>query len=465
MNYSEPLSPNSVTARARERGRLSFAFGPRFFVALLLGFVALGPAWWFRQAIAAMFLWDALVVAAWLWDLLRLPRPEQLEVQRVWEKRPCLGVPGNVTVEIRNGGNMSIRARVVDETPAQLRSAPPDLALLVKARSSVEARYRVMPAERGDTKLGRIFLRYQSPLGLAERWAVAETQQTIRVLPNLEQARRQTLYLIRSRQVELEKRRRRQRGMGREFDSLREYREGDEPRDISWTATARRRHLITRVFQMERSQNVWLVLDAGRLLRAQVREEGDAPRFSKLDYAVNAALSLAQVALYCGDRVGLLAYGRKVQQNLYAGRGAHHLRVIVESLAQVRAEAFESDHGRAVRALLNAQKRRSLVVWITDFAETATIPEVIEYAMQLTPRHLVVFAAMGQPDLKALAETIPAVTADLYRHGAALEISQRRDILLRGLRQRGVLALELMPGMLASALVTQYLDIKERSLI
>jgi uncharacterized protein (DUF58 family) len=115
--------------------------------------------------------------------------------------------------------------------------------------------------------------------------------------------------------------------------------------------------------------------------------------------------------------------------------------------------------------LLNAQKRRSLVVWITDFAETATIPEVIEYAMQLTPRHLVVFAAMGQSDLQTLAETIPAVTADIYRHGAALEISQRRDILLRGLRQRGVLALELMPGMLAGSLVTQYLNIKERSLL
>ncbi len=85
--------------------------------------------------------------------------------------------------------------------------------------------------------------------------------------------------------------------------------------------------------------------------------------------------------------------------------------------------------------------------------------------MQLSPRHLVVFAAMGQPDLQTLAETIPAVKTDIYRHGAALEISQRRDILLRGLRQRGVLALELMPGMLASSLVTQYLDIKERSLL
>jgi uncharacterized protein (DUF58 family) len=465
MIYTEPLRHSTTEARARKLGRFSFAFGPRFFVALLLGLVALGPAWWFRQAIAAMFLWDGVVLGAWLWDLLRLPRPEQLEVQRSWEKRPCLGVPGSVGVELRNGGKISIRARIVDETPVPLRSEPPELEMRVKARSSAEARYAVMPAERGDARLGRIFLRYQSLLGLAERWAVAETQQTIRVLPNLKQARRQTLYLIRSRQVELEMRRRRQRGIGREFDSLREYREGDEVRDISWTATARRRHLVTRVFQMERSQNVWLVLDAGRLLRAQVREPGDAPRFSKLDYAVNAALSLAQVALYCGDRVGLLAYGRRVQQNLYASRGAHHVRALVESLAQVRGEASESDHGRAVRALLNAQKRRSLVVWITDFAETATIPEVIEYAMQLTPRHLVVFAAMGQPDLQTVAETIPAVTADLYRHGAALEISQRREILLRGLRQRGVLALELMPGVLAGALVTQYLNIKERSLL
>lgn len=412
-----------------------------------------------------MFLWDGLVFAAWLWDLLRLPYAEQLEVSRVWEKRPCLGVPGNVVVELQNNGKTPIRARIVDETPTQIRSEPPDLELHVKPGSSTEARYAVMPIERGDTRLGRMFLRFQSPLGLAERWAVAETQQTIRVLPNLEQARRQTLYLIRSRQVELEKRRKRQRGIGREFDSLREYREGDELRDISWTATARRRHLITRVFQMERSQNVWLVVDAGRLLRAQVREEENAPRYSKLDYAVNAVLSLAQVALYCGDRVGLLAYGRRVQQNLYPNRGAHHLRAMVESLAQVRGEAFESDHGRAVRALVSAQKRRSLVVWITDFAETATIPEVIEYAMQLSPRHLVVFAAMGQPDLQAVAETIPLGKEDIYRHGAALEIAQRRDILLRGLRQRGVLALELMPGMLASSLVTQYLDIKERSLL
>jgi uncharacterized protein (DUF58 family) len=180
---------------------------------------------------------------------------------------------------------------------------------------------------------------------------------------------------------------------------------------------------------------------------------------------VNAALSLAQVALYRGDRVGLVAYGRRVQQRLNAGRGHHHLRAIVESLARVHAESSEADHGRAVRVLLQAQKRRGLIVWITDFAETPTIPEVIEFAMQMAPRHLVIFAAMGQPDLAKVALTTPDSKEQMYRHVAALEISERRDLLLRGLRERGVLARELMPGMLASSLVNQYLEIKERSML
>ena len=176
--------------------------------------------------------------------------------------------------------------------------------------------------QRGDVRLGRAFVRYQSALGFAERWAAVEIAQTVRVLPDLEQARQQALYLIRSRQVEMEKRRRRQRGQGREFESLRDYRQGDELRDICWTATARRHQLTTRIFEIEKSQAVWIVLDAGRLLRAEVQHDAKEIRLAKLDYAVNAALSLAQVATQCGDRVGLLAYGRNIQQNLGNGTRA-----------------------------------------------------------------------------------------------------------------------------------------------
>jgi uncharacterized protein (DUF58 family) len=415
--------------------------------------------------IQAMFVWDFFILAAWVWDLLRLPAADKLEVRRIWRTRPALAVPGEISIEIKNFSKIQIRAQVVDEATAQLRAEPPELNLLVGVRTAARDKYSILPAERGDVRLGRVFVRYQSTLRMAERWSVAETSQTVSVLPNLDEAKQHTLYLIRSRQVEMEKRRKRQHGLGREFDTLREYREGDEIRDISWTATARRHQVITRVFQIERSQAVWIVLDAGRLLRAKVEEPGRTLRLAKLDYAVNAALSIAQVALHCGDRVGLLTYGRRIQQNLNAGRGPRQVRAVVEALAQVRGEAREADHGRAVRSILSTQKNRGLIIWITDFAETATTPEVLEYAMHMTSRHLVVFAAMGQPDLNRVASDTPKTEEDMYRHVAALEVAQRRDFLLRGLRQRGVLALELMPNMLASSLVNQYLEIKERSLI
>ncbi|MBZ5529188.1 MAG: DUF58 domain-containing protein [Acidobacteriia bacterium] len=465
MTQDQPILTPAPAVRARPLGRAGFAFGPRFFVGLLLGLLWLVPAWLSPRWIAAMFVWDALLLAAWAWDLRRLPRPRQLELRRIWKKRLALATPGEIAIELRNFGPTAVLALATDEIPAQIRGTPPEVELRAAPARAAESSYDILPAERGNLRLGRIFLRYRSALGIAERWAVAETSQTVRVAPNLEEAKQHTLYLIRSRQVEMEKRRKRLRGIGREFESLREYRQGDELRDISWTATARRSALITRFFQIERSQAVWLVLDAGRLLRARVEEPGRELRLAKLDYAVNAALALAQVALHCGDRVGVLAYGRRIQQSVNAGRGPQHIRAIVESLAQVRGEPGEADHGRAARTLLTAQKRRSLVVWITDFAETVATPEVIEYAMQMTSRHLVLFAAMGQPDVSALAAKMPESEEEMFRHVAALEVSQRRDLLLRSLRQRGVLTLEMMPGKLASSLVNQYLDIKDRSLL
>ena len=465
VNSQQPLIPVEIGARARPLGWLPFGFGPRFFVMLLLGLVWLVPAWWSPRLIGAMFLWDVATILAFVSDLARMPKPSEIEVRRSWEHAPLLARACEVNVGIRNFTSATIRCYLTDETPVSFRTAPPSLDVVVPANGTARTQYDVLPHERGDARLGRLFLRYQTWLGFAQRWAVAEISQTVRVLPDLEQARQHALYLIRSRQVEMEKRRKRQRGQGREFESLRDYRQGDELRDICWTATARRHQLTTRVFEIERSQAVWIVLDAGRLLRAEIQHEGSELRLSKLDYGVNAALSLAQVASQCGDRVGLLAYGRSIQQNVGAGRGALHLRTIVDCLAQVHGEAAEADHSRAARVLLTEQSRRSLVVWITDFAETPTTPEVIEYAMQMTQRHLVVFAAMNQPDLTTLAETTPKNREEMYRHAAALEIAQRRDLLLRGLRQRGVFAFELVPGLLASSLVNQYLDIKERNLL
>lgn len=459
MSEPHQLVPAAVKSHAKPAKRFPFAFGPRFFLLLLIGLVWIGPAWVDHRYLYAIPVWDAAVIAVWFWDLRRLPRPGQLEVHRIWNSPVQLALTATVRMELHYYGAVPITAQLLDDVPTTFRSQTPELSIYASIKENGSAQYSVCPRERGDARFGDVFLRYQSTLRIAERWAVAPLAQTVRVYPNLEESKRDTIYLIRSRQIAMERRLQPQRGRGREFESLREYRESDEWRDLCWTATARRGKLISRSYRVERSQNVWLVLDTGRLLRTRVLG------LSKLDYSAAAALSLAQVAQYSGDRVAMLAYGRRIQQRLPAGRGAVHVRALLERLSQVRSEELEADHQRAAEMLLSLQKQRSLVVWLTDLSETATTPEVIESASRLARRHLVLFTVIGQPELRAALNERPANARDMFRYVAAQEVVHRRDVLLRTLRQQGVLTLEVDPTRLSSAVVNQYLGAKERSLI
>ena len=453
------LVPDNVAAPGERAARISFAFGRRFFVFFFIGLLWIVPAWNQLRFLYALFVWDAFVFAMWLADLRRLPNPEALEVRRVWNEPPALAQKLQVTIEVRNSSRASVWAQIYDDAPVTFSQAFPQGQCVVPAGRSTSIAYSVHPQARGDMRFGEVWLRYRTSWFLAERWARARIGQTVRVYPNLQEAQKLRFHLIRSRQIELEKRLKRQRGRGREFEGLREYRAGDEFRDISWSSTARRGKLITKIYEIERSQVLWLVLDAGRLLRAR------ANGLTKLDYTVNAAASLAQVGLYSGDRVGLLAYGRRPQQRVAPGQGSAHLRALIESLAQVRAEEFEADDLRAVELLLSSQSRRSLIVWMTDLAETAATPEVVECTAVMTSRHLMLVLIPEQTDLRRIVAARPKNAGGMYRYTAALEIVQRRDLLLRRLRQQGAMALETAPSELSMALVNQYLQIKERSLL
>ena len=453
------LVPPPVSAVCQARGRLGFGFGRRFFFLFVCGLLWIIPGFWNRTFLSAVAAWDCLLLLAWIVDFWQLPSPGQLTVERRWRAAPSLAATSQLEITLHNQGNIGVRATAIDDVPGELRSDLAEVELAAPAGWTGRASYAIRPRQRGDIRAGKAYLRYRSVLEVCERWCVADLRQVVRVFPNLEEVRHQSIYLTRSRQIELERRLLRQRGMGREFESLREYQDGDEFRDICWTASARRGKLVTKLHQMERSQPVWIVLDAGRLLRGRVEE------LSKLDYAANAALGLAQLATYSGDRVGLLAYGRRPQSRVPLGRGASHLRHILDRLALVEAEIAEADHLRAAAMLLALQKRRALIVWITDLAETAMTPEVIESAGRLLSRHLVLFMVIGQPDLGRVAQRRPENPQQMFESVAAIDMVQRRELLLAKLRERGALAMEILPSQLSAAVLNHYLMIKERSLL
>jgi uncharacterized protein (DUF58 family) len=356
-------------------------------------------------------------------------------------------------------GRRLLFCRVLDDLPAAFMPAPQWLPLTCYPEIPATLRYAFTPCQRGDHPAGKLYVRYRSPIGLLERWSAADLAQTVRIYPATGTAQEQNLFLARNRQLELQLRKQRQRGLGRDFETLRDYLDGDDLRDVCWKASARRGALITKQYQTERSQAVWLLIDAGRLLQARVGVH------TKLDYATSTALAMSQLALASGDRVGLLAYGRETQQLIAPRRGGGQLRQILDALALVRGEAAEADHLRATVTLNRLQPRRSLVLWLTDPAETSMQPEVAEGAAQLMRRHLVLFVAIEQRDLRQIAAMRPENQHQMFAGAAAQEMVHWRELLLARLRQRGALTLETYPEEMTSFVLNRYLEIKEKALL
>ena len=459
-------TPAAVSAEAVPRSRAAVGLTRRGLLLFLAGALFLAPAFFMPRMAWGMAVWDAAILLVALLDAWRLPAPGKITAERVWKTAPSLGNETEIEIGLTQEGDMQLRCMVTDDLTPAFTEAPCMLPMKLYPTGRSKAGYRFMPRERGDHTTGRLYLRYRSvSLGLAERWAFADVRQQVRVYPSVRPNREQSFFLTRSKQIELQKRLLRQRGLGRDFESLREYREGDDLRDLCWTATARRGVPITRQYQTEKSQPVWLLMDAGRLMQARVATADRKEEYTRLDYATATALALTQLALGSGDRVGLLAYGQNVQQRVPLGRGASQMRQLMESLAQVRGESGEADHLNATLVLNRLQPRRSLILWITDVAETSMRPEVIDGAAYLMRRHLLLFVAMRQTEMLSLAGLRPENRQEMFAVAAAQELVHRRMVLMAQLREQGALTMETEPRNLTAAVLNRYLEVKEQALL
>jgi uncharacterized protein (DUF58 family) len=249
------------------------------------------------------------------------------------------------------------------------------------------------------------------------------------------------------------------RGEGSEFDSLRDYVIGDDPRLIHWSATARRGKPIVRVNRMEQSQNVFLVIDAGRMMTARVKGR------TKFDYALNAALLLAYGALEAGDNVGIMTVGRDVGCFSAPEGGMRRFGRILDMVFAVEPKLEEPRYHAALPAMSLKLTRRALVVIFTDLIDERASTGLKRYLMGLVPRHLPLVAAIADTGVTAAAEHSPIAEEDLYRKAVAAEMLMRRERLLAGFTALGMHVVNATPDRLSAATFDRYLDIKTRKLL
>jgi uncharacterized protein (DUF58 family) len=248
-------------------------------------------------------------------------------------------------------------------------------------------------------------------------------------------------------------------GKGREFESLRDYLPGDGYEDVHWKGTAKRGRPVTKVFQVERTQEVYAVVDASRLA---LRAQGEPPT-PAIERFISAALLLARAAERQGDLFGLVAFDDRVVRFLRAGRGRAHFDACREALCGLEAQPVTPDFEETATFLLARLRRRALLVFLSDLDDPVLAEEFLRCAGVLARRHLVL-AALLRPDgaRPLFTGPDPAGVEDIYRRLAGHLVWSDLQDLTRGAQRRGAAVGLFEGGGLPAQTVARYLDVKRR---
>jgi len=249
----------------------------------------------------------------------------------------------------------------------------------------------------------------------------------------------------------------RRRGEGLSFANLREYAIGDDPRRIDWKATARRARLISREYTVERSQTVIVMVDAGRAMTQL------AATRSRFEHALSAALILTDIAANAGDRVGALAFDDEIRAFVPARPGRGALQAIRDAFVPLAATTREPDYASAFRFLAAHQRKRALIVFITDVIDPRASQALIAHVSRSAARHLAVVVALRNDEIFAAALPRAAGGAGtLYESAAAEELVMAREEALQRMRRAGASVVDVSPQAMTASVVNRYLEIKAR---
>jgi uncharacterized protein (DUF58 family) len=396
----------------------------------------------------------AVVAAIDAW----LVRKPALAIRRETPHVFSLARPNRVRLLVRSTARRKLNVRVNEDLFAEASSGDLPLSVELPARGSASTQYHVEPRRRGAYELGDHWARYSSPLGLWQRQVRIPASDTVRVYPDVHAIRAFELLARQDREYAFVRATRLQGGES-EFERLREYTKDDEYRSIDWKATARRQKLIARQYQLERNQNLFFMLDAGRLMTAETAG------LSQFDHALNAMLMLAHVAARGGDRVGMLAFDEGMRRFVAPAGGPSATRRLIQSSYDLHPSLVEADYDRAFEQMALRVRKRSLVVLFTQINDDAVAKLVVQRTRALQGRHLTLLVLFRDVEVDALLETESKSAADLYTLGAAAELVRWREGLIRELRRAGALVLDVHPRELTASLVNRYLEIKARHLL
>ena len=382
-----------------------------------------------------------------------------IEIERLLKERFSNGDENAVTVQIRNKFSFQINAQLLDEIPFQFQMRDFKLDFNLGRGESETRTYTLEPTTRGVYSFGNLNTLIRSKIGLIGRRIITRKPVDVKVYPSFIKLHQYELMAISNQLTMHGQKKIRKIGNSQEFDTIRDYVSGDDPRHINWSATARRGHLMMNHFVDERSQNVYCVIDKSRTMKMPF--EGMA----LLDYAINASLVLADISLKKGDKSGLLTFEDKIDEFVKSGSRNMQLHQLMEALYRQKTSFNEPDVAAVYNFVRKNLNERSLLLFFTNYESIHSLNRQLKYLQLINREHLLLVIYFKNTEVDVLLKEKASTTRQIYDQAIGFQMYDEKIQIREALKKAGILSLFTTPQNLNVDVINKYIEVKTKRML
>jgi len=410
------------------------------------------PAW-FRIGTAILLL---LLMAVIVDAILVYSTKAGIHAERMVSERFSIGDPNKVVLLLKNQYLFPVQVSIIDELPMQFQERKWIRKAKLDRSSEYQLEYFLQPATRGEYIFNDINVYVHAPLQLVKRRYSFPAEQVVKVYPSYVQMRRYQLLAVSNRLQEAGVKRIRRLGHSMEFEHIKEYVRGDDYRIINWKATARKDNLMVNNYTDERSQQIYCLINKGRVMKMPFNG------MTLLDYAINASLVLANVALVKQDKAGIITFEKNIDSFVMADKKSTQMSLVLESLYRQKTEFLESDFEKLFSVIRNRITNRSLLVLFTNFESVESLQREMASLKKIAHYHLLLVVFFENTELRSVIEKKADSLEEIYIKTIAEKFAYEKRLMVKELHKNGIQSILTTPENLTVNTINKYLELKTR---
>lgn len=419
-----------------------------FFVSFLYEFVFL----------IALVLLAGLLIALTT-DLYFLYRSTSVSAQRIVGSVLSLNEDNDIVVVVTNLKRFVRYIRIIDEIPFQFNRRDFKIHAVLEKETEKKIGYQLRPLTRGAYEFGDLHVFVSTQIGLATRKETTACATTVSVYPSILQMVRQELRALNHPSFTQGENKQFRAGQSYEFDQVKAYTPGDDTRNINWKATSTQSEVMVNVYEAERSQQIYSIIDKSRVMKLPFNG------LTLVDYAINATLAFSNIVMKKQDKAGLIIFSKHIGALLKADRGARHLKKVMYSLYKEKYDYSEANYEALYAAVKHNIPNRSLLFLYTNFDSIHALERNIPALKLMNRNHLLVVVFFENSELENYSKQPASSLLDIYQQTIAKKFILEKNQIYRELQKHGITAIKTTPEQLSTSTINMYLDLKSRSLI